>query len=102
MWGQPQLGRWKNHTANVHAQLLVDNNTRLWIFSPATLTASNPAAMIGYPDIAQGTNRTFFAQYHNVGGSNAHFDLPVSGDHGWSTWAPQLAAMSDDLAGSIR
>lgn len=102
MWGMPQLGRWKNHSANAHAQLLVDNNTRLWIFSPATLTASDPAAMIGYPDIAQGTNRTFFTQYHGVGGSNAHFDFPTTGDHGWSAWASQLAAMSNDLAGSIR
>jgi S-formylglutathione hydrolase FrmB len=55
MWGLPQLGRWKWHSPNAHADLLAANNTRLWVFSPATLTASDPAAMIGYPDIAQGT-----------------------------------------------
>lgn len=102
MWGLPQLGRWKWHSPNTHAQLLVDNGTRLWVFSPGTLTASDPAAMIGYPDIAQGTNRTFYTQYRGVGGTNGHFDFPASGDHGWSTWAPQLAAMSGDLSSTIR
>ena len=102
MWGLPQLGRWKWHSPNSHVQLLVDNNTRLWVFSPGTLTASDPAAMIGYPEIAHGTNRTFFAQYRGAGGVNGHFDFPVAGDHGWSTWAPQLAAMSGDLSASIR
>jgi S-formylglutathione hydrolase FrmB len=81
---------------------LADNNTRLWVFSPQTLTASDAAAMIGYPDIAQGTNRTFYAQYRAVGGSNGHFDFPTAGDHGWTTWAPQLQAMSSDLAASIQ
>ena len=57
MWGAPQLGRWKWHDPNVHVQLLVDNNTRLWVFSPQTLTCSDPAAMIGYCDQAQGSNR---------------------------------------------
>src|SRR6267142_1460220 len=37
MWGMPQLGRWKWHDPDVHVQLLVDNNTRLWVFSPGTL-----------------------------------------------------------------
>lgn len=102
MWGAAQLGRWKWHDPYVHAGLLVDNNTRLWIFSPQTLTASDPAAMIGYPDQAQGTNRSFLVQYRAVGGHNGHFDFPVSGDHGWSSWAPQLTAMSGDLAATIK
>ena len=55
MWGLPQLGRWKWHDPDVHVQLLVDNNTRLWVFSPSTLTCSDPAAMIGYCDQAQGS-----------------------------------------------
>jgi S-formylglutathione hydrolase FrmB len=102
MWGLPQLGRWKWHSPNVHAQLLVNSNMRLWIYSPQTLTASDPAAMIGYPEIAQGTNRTFYAQYRAVSGANGHFDFPQTGDHGWSSWAPELAAMSNDLAQTIR
>jgi S-formylglutathione hydrolase FrmB len=102
MWGLPQLGRWKWHDPYWHAQLLADNNTRVWIFSPQTLTASDPAAMIGYADQAQGTNRSFLVQYRSVGGRNGHFDFPVSGDHGWSSWAPQLAAMSGDLAASLK
>lgn len=102
MWGAAQLGRWKWHDPSVHAQLLVDNNTRLWVFSPATLTCSDPAAMIGYCDQAQGSNRSFYAQYRAVGGHNGHFDIPVGGQHDWGTWASQLTAMSVDLAGSIR
>jgi S-formylglutathione hydrolase FrmB len=102
MWGAAQLGRWKWHDPYFHAPLLVNNNTRLWIYSPQTLTAGDPAAMIGYADQAQGTNRNFFANYTSAGGANAHFDFPTSGDHGWGTWGPQLAAMSADLAAAIR
>lgn len=102
MWGAPQLGRWKWHDPYVHMANLANNNTRIWIVCPQTLTASDPAAMIGYADQAQGTNASFFAQYKQVGGSNGHFDFPAGGDHGWSTWGPQLAAMSGDLAANIR
>lgn len=102
MWGAAQLGRWKWHDPNVHAALLVNNRTRLWIFSPGTLTASDPASMIGYPDQAQGSNRTFYSQYRSVGGGNGHFDFPLNGDHGWSTWGPQLAAMANDVAATIK
>jgi S-formylglutathione hydrolase FrmB len=102
MWGLPQLGRWKWHDPDAHVKLLVDNNTRLWVFSPATTTSTDEAAMIGYADQAQGSNRAFYSHYQSVGGLNGHFDFPVSGDHSWSTWAPQLYAMSGDLAASIR
>jgi S-formylglutathione hydrolase FrmB len=102
MWGLPQLGRWKWHDPYWNMGKLLDNNTRVWIFCPETVTASDPAAMIGYADQAQGTNRSFYSYYHEFGGTNAHFDFPASGDHGWSSWAPQLAAMSGDLAASIK
>jgi S-formylglutathione hydrolase FrmB len=102
MWGAAQIGRWKWHDPDVHVQLLADNNTRLWVFSPATLTCSDPAAMIGYCDQAQGSNRSFFAHYRTVAGSNGHFDFPATGNHDWSSWGPQLAAMSDDLAAFIK
>lgn len=102
MWGAAQLGRWKYHDPNVHAQLLVDNNTRLWVFSPQTLTASDPAAMIGYADQAQGSNRTFYAQYRSLTGGNGHFDFPTGGDHGWSSWGPELSAMQSDLVAAIK
>ena len=102
MWGVPQFGRWKWHDPYVHAALLASNHTRLWIFSPQSVTASDPAAMIGYPDQAQGTNRSFYARYRSVGGNNGHFEFPVDADHGWSTWGPQLAAMAGDLAATIK
>lgn len=102
MWGAAQFGRWKWHSPNQNIQLLADNNTRLWVFSPASGTASDPAAMIGFPDIAQGTNATFYSHYRDVGGHNGHFELGGGGDNGWSTWGPQLGAMSGDLAANIR
>lgn len=101
MWGAAQLGRWKWHDPDVHVQLLADENTRLWVFSPTTLTCSDPAAMIGYCDQAQASNRMFYLDYRRVGGSNGHFDIAPSGQHDWSTWGPQLAAMSGDLAAAI-
>jgi S-formylglutathione hydrolase FrmB len=102
MWGAAQLGRWKWHDPDVHVQLLIDNQTRLWVFSPSTLTCSNPAAMIGYCDQAQGSNRSFFTHYRGIGGQNGHFDFPVGGQHDWGTWGPQLAAMSGDLVATIK
>ena len=46
MWGLPQLGRWKWHDPWVHADLLAANNSRIWVWSPKTGGASDPAAMI--------------------------------------------------------
>ncbi|MDT5135180.1 MAG: hypothetical protein QOE41_4491 [Mycobacterium sp.] len=102
MWGLPQLGRWKWHDPDVHAALLADNNTRLWIFSPATTISTDEPAMIGYADQAQGSNRIFYQHYRSVGGHNGHFDYPATGNHDWSSWGPQLAAMSGDLVAAIR
>jgi S-formylglutathione hydrolase FrmB len=102
MWGLPQLGRWKWHDPDVHIQLLADNNTRLWVFSPTTLGCADPAAMIGYCDQAQGSNRVFYQHYRTVGGHNGHFDFPPSGEHDWGTWGPQLAAMSGELVTTIK
>jgi S-formylglutathione hydrolase FrmB len=102
MWGAAQLGRWKWHDPWVHIGLLLDNNTRLWIYSPSTVGCSDPAAMIGYCDQAQGTNKQFYQQYRQGQGHNGHFDFPTTGNHDWSTWGPQLAAMSGDVAATIR
>ncbi|MGI9125301.1 MAG: alpha/beta hydrolase-fold protein [Mycobacterium sp.] len=101
MWGAPQLGRWKWHDPNVHIALLVNNNTRLWVFSPSTLTCSDPAAMIGACAEAQGSNRTFYAHYRSTGGRNGHFDFPDGGNHDWGNWAGQLGAMSGDIAAAL-
>jgi S-formylglutathione hydrolase FrmB len=88
MWGAAQLGRWKWHDPWFHLTLLVSNDTRVWIFSPSTVTCSDPAAMIGYCDQAQGTNKGFYQQWHLAGGRNAHFDFPTTGNHDWSSWVP--------------
>ena len=102
MWGMPQLGRWKWHDPDVHVALLVANNTRLWVYSPTTLGCSDPAAMIGYCDQAQGSNRSFYAHYRQVGGGNGHFDFPDGPQHDWGSWSAQLGAMSGDLVAAIR
>lgn len=102
MWGAPQLGRWKWRDPYVHAALLAQNNSRIWVFSPQTLTAGDPASMLSVADQAQGVNRMFYAQYRSVGGRNGHFDFPTGGDHGWGTWGPQLGAMSGDIVSAIR
>ena len=101
MWGAPQLGRWKWHDPNVHVKLLVANNTRLWVYSPAALTCSDPAAMIGACAEAQGGNRTFYAHYRSQGGRNGHFDLTGGGNHDWGTWAGQLGPMAGDIAAAL-
>ena len=102
MWGYAQLGRWKWHDPDAHVQLLVDNNTRMWVFSPTTASCSDPAAMVGGCAQAQGSNRDFYAHYVAAGGHNAHFDMPTSGGHDWATWSPQLAAMANDIATTIK
>jgi S-formylglutathione hydrolase FrmB len=102
MWGLPQLGRWKWHDPDVHIALLAQNNTRLWVFSPATLECSDPPAMIGYCDQAMGTNRAFYQHYRAVGGHNGHFDFPGGGNHDWGNWSAQLGAMSGDIVAAIR
>ena len=102
MWGAAQLGRWKWHDPDVHVNLLNANNTRLWVYSPSVMDCSDPAAMIGWCDQAQGSNKTFYQHYRSVGGHNGHFDFPTSGQHDWGSWGPQLAAMSGDLVAAIR
>jgi S-formylglutathione hydrolase FrmB len=102
MWGAAQLGRWKWHDPYVHAALLAQNNSRIWVYSPAYGAPSDEAAMIGQSDMAMGNSRMFYQQYRNVGGHNGHFDFPVGGDNGWGSWGSQLGAMSGDIVGAIR
>ncbi len=69
---------------------------------PSRRGCSDPAAMIGYCDIAQGTNREFYQHYRSVGGHNGHFDFPAGGNHDWGSWSGQLAAMSGELVTTIK
>lgn len=102
MWGPAQLGRWKWHDPNSHVSLLVDNNTRVWVVSPSAPNCSDAAAMIGYCDQAQGSGRNFYASYRAAGGRNGHFEFPADAQHDWGSWGSQLAALSGDLASTIR
>ena len=102
MWGAPQLGRWKWHDPNVHINLLIGNNTRLWLYAPVAMGCSDPAAMADACDQAQGSSRTFYAHYRAQGGGNGHFDFPTSGEHDWGYWSAQLSAMANDVAAAIK
>lgn len=102
MWGPSQYGRWKWRDPDVHSNLLVDNNTRVWLYTPTALTCTDPPAMIGYCDQAQGTNRLFYTHLRARGATNAHIDISTTGQHDWPTWKTQLAAMAADLAANIR
>jgi S-formylglutathione hydrolase FrmB len=101
MWGAAQLGRWKWHDPYVHAGLLAQNNSRIWVYSPTNMGGDAPA-MIGQAGEAMGNSRMFYQQYRNVGGHNGHFDFPGGGDNGWGSWSSQLGAMSGDIVGAIR
>ena len=101
MWGAPQLGRWKWHDPYVHASLLAQNNTRVWVYSPTNM-GGDDAAMIGQAGAAMGSSREFYQQYRSNGGHNGHFDFPGGGDNGWGSWSGQLGAMSGDIVGAIR
>jgi S-formylglutathione hydrolase FrmB len=104
MWGAPQFGRWQHHSPNVHVQLLADQNTRLWVYSPHSGSPSDDGAVGagGFADIWQSTCRDFYADYLSAGGHNGHFDLGAGGGNDWPTWSQQLGAMSGDLAANIR
>ncbi|WP_231981988.1 alpha/beta hydrolase-fold protein [Mycobacterium sp. E2327] len=102
MWGAPQFGRWQWHSPNVHVVRLVDQNTRLWVYSPAAGSPSDGGAVGGFADIWQSTCRDFYASYRGGGGHNGHFDLGAGGGNDWGTWSQQLGAMSGDLASNIR
>lgn len=102
MWGAPQLGRWKWHDPNVHANLLVQNNTRLWVYSPLTTACADPGAMGGGDcSVSQGSNRIFYAHYRSLGGRNGHWDITGGGGNDWGTWAGQLGAMVGDITAAL-
>jgi S-formylglutathione hydrolase FrmB len=102
MWGAPQFGRWQWHSPNTHVVRLVDQNTRLWVYSPAAGSPSDGGAVGAFPDIWQSTSRDFYADYRSAGGHNGHFDLGAGGGNDWGTWSQQLGALSGDLVSNIR
>ena len=79
--GPAQLGRWKWHDPYVHNQQLIDNNTRLVVFSPNP--DQRPAAMIGYCDQAQ-SNRSFYG-LPLARRQQRTLRLPTGGQHDWAT-----------------
>lgn len=101
MWGAPQLGRWKWHDPNVHANLLVANNTRGCGSTPRRPCPAPILRRWSARAEAQGSNRTFYAHYRALGGRNGHFDVTGGGNHDWGTWAGQLGPMASDIAAAL-
>jgi S-formylglutathione hydrolase FrmB len=102
MWGAPQLGRWKFRDPNVHVKLLVLNNTRVWVYSPAATACGDPAAMGGGDcSVAQGSNRIFYAHYREQRGRNGNFNITGGGGHDWGSWSGQLGAIAGDIAAAL-
>ncbi len=102
MWGAPQLGRWKWHDPDVHVQLLADANTRLWVYSPGTLTCSDPAAMIGVLRSGAGQQQVLLPALPHRRWQQRTLRHAGRGQHDWGSWAPQLAQMSGELVATIK
>ena len=102
MWGLPQLVGGSGTTPTSTSQLLAQNNTRLWVFSPADADLQRPRRDDRLLRPGQGSNRAFYQHYRSVGGHNGHFDFPTGGNHDWGNWSGQLAAMTGELVATIK
>ena len=91
MWGAPQLGRWKWHDPYVHAALLAQNDTRIWVYS-AKSGASDPAAVLGYPD--QATKDQTWDSTSSTAPSAGTMATSTSpgqwADNGWGSWSGRI------------
>ena len=102
MWGAPQLGRWKWHDPDVHAMLLAQNNSRIWVWSPTE-----------HGRRRRGDDRSGAARRWVTPGSSTRSTATSAGTTATSTsraaaattgarGAGQLGAMSGDIVGAIR
>jgi diacylglycerol O-acyltransferase/trehalose O-mycolyltransferase len=100
MWGPSGDPAWARNDPTLQVQRLVDNKTRIWLYSgngtPSELGGSDlPAEVI--EGMTRNSNVAFRDKYLAAGGTNAVFNLPDSGTHSWAYWGQQLQAMKPDL-----
>ena len=84
-------------TPTCTSRLLAENNTRLWIFSPQTLTCSDDAAMICYCDQAHGqqplrSTSTTARSAATTATSTSRRAATTTGRRGPRSWAPWPAS----------
>jgi diacylglycerol O-acyltransferase/trehalose O-mycolyltransferase len=109
MWGPPWDPAWKRNDPVEQVQLLVNNNTRLWIYcAPGGQTPIDANADPGQSlnatsleSLAIGTNKRFEERYLQAGGRNATFDFPAAGNHAWGYWGAALQALKPDLVETL-
>ncbi|WP_233213465.1 esterase family protein [Mycobacterium hubeiense] len=100
MWGPSSDPAWQRNDPMVQIPRLVQNNTRLWVYSgsgrPNELGGANlPAEFL--EGLVIRTNLTFRDTYVAAGGNNAMFNFPPYGTHSWEYWGAQLQQMKPDL-----
>jgi diacylglycerol O-acyltransferase/trehalose O-mycolyltransferase len=100
MWGPSSDPAWARNDPTLQVQRLVDNKTRIWLYSgngtPSELGGSDlPAEVI--EGMTRNSNVAFRDKYLAAGGNNGVFNFPDSGTHSWAYWGQQLQAMKPDL-----
>ena len=77
------------------------NGTRVWVYCgtgrPGELGGGGDVPGQLLEAITLDSNKNFQAQYLAAGGSNAVFNFPANGTHGWGYWGSQLVAMKPDI-----
>lgn len=104
MWGPSSDPAWQRNDPMVQIPRLVQNNTRVWVYSgsgrPNELGGANlPAEFL--EGLVIRTNLTFRDNYIAAGGNNATFNFPPYGTHSWGYWGAQLQQMKPDLQRSL-
>jgi diacylglycerol O-acyltransferase/trehalose O-mycolyltransferase len=109
MWGPPWDSAWKRNDPVLQAATLANNGTRLWVYcAPGGQTPLDEGAdpnqsfnANSLESLAIGSNKKFQDKYTQVGGHNATFNFPPSGNHSWPYWGAQLQAMKPDLIATL-
>jgi len=101
MWGPGGGPTWQRNDPTVQAGRLVSNGTRIWVYCgngrPGDLGGGGDLPAQVLETITLDSNKTFQATYQADGGSNATFNFPANGTHGWGYWGSQLNAMKGDI-----
>lgn len=101
MWGPGGGPAWKRNDPTVNVDKLVANGTRIWVYCgtgrPGDLGGGGDIPGQLLEAITLDSNRQFQSEYRAAGGSNATFNFPANGTHGWGYWGSQLNAMKGDI-----
>ena len=100
MWGPSSDPAWKRNDPMVQIPLLVQNNTRVWVYcgtgTPGEFGGADMPAQF-LEGFTLRTNMQFRDNYLAAGGKNGVFNFPPTGTHSWGYWGNQLFQMKPDL-----